>query len=352
MRHASSPRSPRRPRPILAVVLAPALLASPVACTRPEPAGAAPPRAAPAAVRTARVTGGGESWIEVPGTVEAARAADLASRVAAVVESVRVEEGIRVRAGELLIALDGRDLRARVQAAEAALKSATSQHERVRALFARDAATRQELETAEAARAAAQADRDAAEAQVGYVEIRAPFDGVITGKWTRAGDLASPGRPLLSMQGAGLLRVAASVTREQAERLAPGQSLEAVVEDGTVVVARVSALAPAGDPSSLRSLVKADLPEGAAARAGSFARLRLPRGDEEPVPMVPKAALVEKGALTAVFVVEDGRARLRFISPGDPAGDLVVVRAGLDAGEEIVLDPGLLADGASVEARP
>ncbi|HEV8200311.1 MAG TPA: efflux RND transporter periplasmic adaptor subunit [Candidatus Polarisedimenticolia bacterium] len=343
---------PRGVGRMVSSVLALALVASPVACSRRGPAGAAAPRVPSIAVRTARVTTGGASWIEVPGTVEAAQAADLASRVAAVVESVHVEEGSRVRAGELLIALDGRDLRARLQAAEAVLKAATAQHERAAALFARDAATRQELEAAEAARAAAQAERDSAAAQAGYVEIRAPFDGVVTGKWSHAGDLAAPGRPLLSMQGAGLLRVAASLTRAQAERLTLAQSLEAVLEGGEVVVCRVSALAPAGDPSSLRSLVKADLPKGAAARAGSFARLRLPRGDEEPVPMVPKAALVEKGALTAVFVVEAGRARLRFISPGDSAGDRVVVRAGLDAGEEVVLDPGLLADGAMVEANP
>ncbi len=330
---------------------APALLALTVACGGREPrAGAAPPPA-PIAVRTARTTGGGASWIEVPGTVEAARTADIASRVAAVIESVRVEEGAPVHAGDLLLSLDGRDLRARVRAAEAALQAATAQHERVRALFARDASTRQELEAAEAGRAVAQADRDAAAAQVGYVEIRAPFDGVITGKWARAGDLAAPGRPLLSMQGAGLLRVTASVTRAQAERLAKGQSLEAVLEGGEAVAARVSALAPAGDPASLRFLVKADLPEGAAARAGSFARLRLPRGDETPVPLVPKRALLEKGALTAVFVIEDGRARLRFISPGEPAGDLVMVRAGLEEGEEVVLDPGPLEDGTPVEAR-
>jgi membrane fusion protein, multidrug efflux system len=341
----------RGTRSIAAALLA-ALLGLTVGCARRDPAPGAAPPPAPRPMRTARATGGGASFIEVPGTVEAARAADIASRVAAVIESVRVEEGAPVRKDDLLIGLDGRDLRARVRAAEAALLAATAQDERVRALFARDAATRQEMDSAGAARAAAQAERDAAAAQVGYVELRAPFDGVITGKWARDGDLATPGRPLLSMQGAGPLRVAASLTRTQAERLAPGQSLEAVLEGGDVVVARVSVLAPAGDPASLRSLLKADLPSGAAARAGSFARLRVPRGDEEAATLVPKAALVEKGALTAVFVVEDGRARLRFISPGEVSGDQVFVRAGLDAGEDVVLDPGPLADGDVVVARP
>ena len=335
-----------------AALLAPVLMALLLSCGRPEPTGGAPSPAAPIPVRTARVTGGSESWIEVPGTVEAARAADIASRVAAVVERVRVEEGTSVREGELLIALDGRDLRARAQAAEAALKAATAQQERVRELFARDASTRQELEAAEAVLAAARAERDVAEAQIEYVEIRAPFAGTIVGKWTRAGDLTTPGRPLLSLQGAGPMRVTASVAWAQAEGLTPGAPLQAVLEGGEIVAARVSAMAPAGDPASLRFLVKADISENSGARVGSFARLRLPRGHIEPTPMVPRSALIEKGALTGVFIVEEGRARLRFISPGETAGEMIYVRSGVDEGEEVVLHPGTLGDGARVERRP
>ena len=340
-------------RIIAPILLAAGLWASSAACGRresPEPAPAPTPRPIP--VRTARVGGGTGSWVEVPGTVEAAHAADISSRVSAIVESVRVEEGTAVKAGDLLVTLDGRDLRARLSAAEAELAAARAQRDRIRALFAREAATRQEMETTDAALSAALAQRDAAAAQIEYVEIRAPFPGWIVGKWTRAGDLASPGRPLLSIQGTGLLRVAASVTRVQAERLAPGAPIDARLDGGTVETARVSALAPAGDASSLRFLVKADLPKASGARVGSFARLRLPRGDEKPAPLVPKASVIEKGALTALFVVEDGRARLRYISPGETAGDMLWVRAGLSEGEEIILDPAALTDGLPVERRP
>ncbi len=332
--------------PRAAFLVLPAFL---LACARTEPEAPAVP---PVAVRTAVVGGGSAAWIEVPGAVEAARAADVASRVSAVVESVLVEEGAFVRQGDLLARLDGRDFAARLASAEAALRAATAQRDRIRALFARESATEQEKDAAEAAFAAALAERDAAGAQIGYVDIRAPFDGWIAGKGVRAGDLAGPGRPLLSIQGTGLLRVAATVTRSQADRLKPGRAIEAVLEGGAVVTSRLSILAPAGDPSSLRFLVKSDLPKGSGARVGSFARLRLPRGDEEPVPFVPRAAIVERGALTGAFVVEEGRARLRWISLGEEAGDHVLVRSGLSAGEEVVLDPGPLADGAPVERRP
>lgn len=333
----------------MAIVLPVAVL---LGCGRAGPEPPEDPAGPPTVVRTAIVGGGGAAWIEVPGSVEAARAADVASRVSAVVESVRVEEGDFVRAGDILARLDGRDVAARLASSEAALRAATAQRDRIRALFEKESATEQEKDAAEAAFAAALAERDAGRAQMGYVDLRAPFDGWIVGKQVRAGDLAGPGRRLLSIQGTGLLRVAATVSRAQAERMKRGQAVEAVLEGGKVLATRVSVLAPAGDPSSLRFLVKTDLPETSGARVGSFARLRLPRGDEESAPFVPRSAIVERGALTGVFVVEEGRARLRWISLGEEAGDFLLVRAGLSAGEEVVLLPGPLVDGALVEPRP
>jgi RND family efflux transporter MFP subunit len=336
----------RRPRRLQAAALALALLAA--ACGRAETPAAAPEET-PVAVRTARVGGAGDGWIEVPGAVEAAQAATLASRHSAIVEEVRVEEGAAVRAGDLLIVLDGADLKARVEAAEAALTAAGAHRDRIAGLLARGAATPHEMDAAEVARAAALAERDAAREQIRYVEMRAPFAGRVTDKRVRRGDLALPGQPLLAIQGEARLRVAASVSEEQARRLVPGQEVAAALEDGDEAHARIAIVGPAGDPASRRFLVKADLPPGSGARAGSFARLRLPRGaGDTPQALVPAAALFERGALTGVFVVEDGRARLRFVSPGGPAGDAVVVRAGLDPGDEVILNPAGLRDGTPV----
>ena len=67
--------------------------------------------------------------------------------------------------------------------------------------------------------------------------------------------------------------------------------------------------------------------------------------------MVPAAAVVRRGGLTGLFVVSDGRARLRWVALGDEAGGGVEVRAGVDAGERVVLDPADLADGQGVEAE-
>ena len=347
MTQASRSLVPVAPRVFAAAIVLFATLSQ--SCSRGGEAVPGATGAAPVAVRTARVGGAGDGWIEVPGTIEAVRAATLASRFSAVVEEVRAEEGIAVRTGDILVRLDGRDVRARLQGAQAGLAAARAQLDRIRSLHAKGAATRQELDAAEAQNAAAEADRDAAGAQIEYVDLRAPFNGWITQKLVRPGDLAVPGQPLLAIQGTGLLRVAATVAKDQADLLAVGRTVQAVLEDGTILDTRLAVVSPAGDPASRRFLVKADLPPDAGARAGSFARLRLPRREgEAPVPVVPKAALFERGALTGVFVVEEGRARLRWISIGEVAGDAAFVRAGLEAGEEVILDPPVMADGTPV----
>ena len=110
-------------------------------------------------------------------------------------------------------------------------------------------------------------------------------------------------------------------------------------------------MGPAGDPGSRRFLVKSDLPQDTRASAGSFARLRLPRGDEEPQAFVPAAAIFERGALTGVYVVEDGRARLRWISPGEKVGESVLARAGLIPGEEVIVHPPVLKDGTPIRVE-
>jgi membrane fusion protein, multidrug efflux system len=302
---------------------------------------------APVAVRTARAGGGAAGVIDVPGTVESVESAAVASRIAAAVVDVRVEIGDAVRKGALLVRLDDRDLRARQRAAEAGLRAAEAQLERLRGLATREAATPREVEAAEAVAAAAAAERDAAGAQTAYTELRAPFDGRVADRRVRPGDLAVPGQTLLTLQGRGTLRVVASVSRAVADGLEIGGPVLVARDDGTTIEARLVVIAPAGDPGSQRVLVKADLPADAGLHEGAFARLRLAGGGDGQI-LVPREALVERGALTGLFVVADGHARLRWISPGPVAGDAIEVRAGVAAGEEIVLAPAGLVDGAAV----
>jgi RND family efflux transporter MFP subunit len=313
----------------------------------------AAPAAPPPPVRVKAIQAGAPAdGAFVPASVLAARRATISTRLAASVQAVHVTEGQRVAAGQLLISLSDADLRGGLAAAETALAAAQAHERRIRALLAQKAATPAELEMASAQRAQADAAVAAARANLAYSQIRAPFAGTVQARRTDPGDLVGPGQPLVELEG-DALELVASLSEGEARGLAVGSRLrfEAGPASGTAVV---TALTPGGDPLShrrgLRALVKTSEGE---LRSGTFARLAVPGAAAPRTEVyVPKSALVERGDLTGVFVAANGRAELRWISPGEPAGELVPVRAGVRPGETVVDAPGALRDGQAVEVVP
>ncbi|MEX0878138.1 MAG: efflux RND transporter periplasmic adaptor subunit [Thermoanaerobaculia bacterium] len=318
----------------------------------PEPAQSAAPRRPPAvAVRVARVETAAAPGSTAPGVVAARESAEITARAAASVRSVLVREGDAVQAGQLLLVLDDRDARARLEAAEAAGRSAAAERERIAGLLARDAATPREKEQADAAAAAAESAVAETRAALAYLRIASPFAGRVTAAPVREGELVVPGQRLLALEADGGYELRATVEADAARRLRPGDSL-AVRVDGIPerLAARVKALSPAADPLTHRFLLRADLPEDGRLRSGLFARAELLASESAGRRLtVPQEALVERGGLTGVFVVEQGRARLRWIAIGAETLESVEVRAGLHAGETVVLAPASLQDGALVE---
>ena len=97
--------------------------------------------------------------------------------------------------------------------------------------------------------------------------------------------------------------------------------------------------------------MKADLPAASGLRAGLFARLLVPSVTAETRITVPAAAILERGGLTGLFVIRDGRAYLRWVAAGARDGDTVEIRAGVEPGERVVLEPAGLVDGAPVKEQ-
>jgi len=160
----------------------------------------------------------------------------------------------------------------------------------------------------------------------------------------------NPGMPLIEIEGEGGLELRATVESEIAATLRPGSKLKAVVDGQPApLAATVIAVAPSGDATTHRFELKADLPGASGLRAGLFARLLIPGVTADPRITVPAVALFERGGLTGLFVVSDGKARLRWVAAGARDGDTVEVRAGVEPGERVILDPAGLADGAPVK---
>jgi RND family efflux transporter MFP subunit len=338
-----------------AVILMASLVAlSAAACARHEPQRAAASLTAPARdVATAEVVRAGETGeVPVPATVRARRRAALSARAPASVIELPYEEGQRVRAGAVVVRLDDGALRAAAAAADAAVKAAEADLARTKALLEKGAATPRELEQVTAAASGASAQLTAARDSLSYTALRAPFAGRVAARRVNLGDVVNPGVPLIEIEGEGGLELTATVESALAATLRPGARLRAQV-DGVEepLPAIVTAMAPSGDSTTHRFELKADLPAAADLRAGLFARLLVPAEGGSARLLVPAEAVFERGGLTGLFVVDGGKARLRWIAAGSRDGDTLEARAGVEAGERVVLQPAGLVDGTPVNER-
>jgi RND family efflux transporter MFP subunit len=291
------------------------------------------------------------SVVDAVGTAEPFAAAVLSTRLAGTVTSVLVREGDRVAAGRTLARIDVRDLVAKQEqvtasraAAEASHREAELQATRLRALFADSAATRAQLDAAEAGLARAVAGlRGARAAQVeldavaDYGDVRAPFDGVVVTRLVDPGAFAAPGVPLLRIEDASRLRVAVSVVPDVAARVRRGDSLRLTIEgrDAAGVVEGVVPVTGAG-----LYTVNVVVPNGPGSYlAGSAARVAIPVGESHGI-LVSRALIHAEGDLNGVRVRSGGRTTIRWIRLGRVHGELVEVLSGLSAGDTLVVISG------------
>ena len=321
------------------------------ACGHREQPRAAEPAAGPTKdVTTSEVVrAGGAGEVAVPAAVQSRNRASLSARLSASIVELPYAEGQSVKAGAVVVRLDDAALRAAVAAAEAGVKAVEADLERTKTLLGKGAATPRELEQVTAAASGAQAQLTAAKDGLSYAALRAPFAGRIAARRANLGDVVNPGMPLIEIEGEGGLELRATVESQVAATLWPGSKVKALVDGqaGPLGVT-ISAISASGDATTHRFELKADIAAASGLRAGLFARLLVPGTSADPRILVPAAAVFERGGLTGVFVASDGKARLRWVAPGARGGATVEIRAGVEPGERVVLEPADLVDGAPV----
>ena len=316
------------------------------------------------------------SAIDSGGVVQARTTATITARILAPVREVRVSPGDQVRQGQTLIVLDGDDLAAGARAArsaalaaeqgskaaaaellaaEAGLALARASHDRIAGLQARRSATAQELDDATAtlrsaearvagasARAlqaasaveSARAAGDQASTTHSFTTIAAPFDGMITEKLVEPGNMASPGMPLLRLEDTRGFRLEVRVDESRIGQIRNGDSVPVFLGTGTTsITGTVVEVSRAVDADARAFLVKIALPDAPGLRSGEFGKARF-GGTPRRALTVPSSAIVRRGQLTSVFVVDKGLARVRLVNLSESE-----VLAGLTESEVVILSP-------------
>jgi len=299
------------------------------------------------------------TFVVASGKVEAEKSANLSTRMMGYVTKLNVKMGQKVRKGQLLVSINNTDLQAKsaqinasILKAEAGYKSAKKDHERFVKLFEQQSASQKELddmtahfEMAKAGLEGAKQMKNEVNAQFSYANIRAPFSGVVTNTFVKAGDMANPGMPLVSLEAPSKLQVTAMVAESDILQIKTGIKVDVLIKSidktigGKVIEVSTSAKNTGGQYLVKIALDKSD----AKILSGMFTTVQFPieknkNTNATSMVLIPSAAIITNGGLKGIYTVsKQNTALLRWLRFGKIYGDQVEVLSGLSADEQYIV---------------
>ena len=256
-------------------------------------------------------------------------------------------EGRQVRKGDLLARLDDKEAIATLNDLRALEEFQQREFDRQSQLLARGVATSQAYQRSESDLARIRAQIAAQSQRLDYYKVLAPMDGTVLKEDGEVGDMVEPGTVLYRIGLAKPLWVVAEVNEEDIPRIRIGQKalLRTDAFASQVLPGTVRQITPAGDPVAKTFRVRIGLPDDTPLHVGMSVEANIVSREKPDALLVPTNAIVN-GHL---FVIEDGRARLRKVEPGIRGSGFVELLDGIAEGE-IVISPAMagLTDGSRV----
>ncbi len=305
-------------------------------------------------------------FYETSGTVKAKNVSIISSRLMGAVTKITVKEGDKVNAGDVLVFIDDSDAAQKTAAAEAGYKEAGKgleasmnnkslaeiTYRRYSKLHEEKVISQQEFDQIETQKKIAdieyertqqtvkraEAMREEARAYYGFTKIKAPYTGIVTAKKIDAGSMAVPGMPLLVVEDVSQFKVEVPVDERLYKNLSVGADVSVLLASANERrQGNITRIAPAVDPST-RTFNVEILVKGAQLRTGLYAKVLIPEGKKETM-LVPKKAVIEKGQLTGVYVVnEKGVISYNLVKTGKNYGELTEVLSGLKNNDRIIVE--------------
>lgn len=284
---------------------------------------------------------------------------------------INVEEGDFAEQGDRLLHIKDDNLKARKEQVDAQLSQARANLEnteknynRIQNLYKNGSATQKEyddmktrLESAKSSVKSLEGKRREIEDMLSYTTIRAPIDGYIVRKLVEQGDMASPGKPLLTIENIRTLEIKATIPESQVNLVKVGDSLRIKVPaaDRLRLKGRITSINPSGNRGSRQFSVKAVFRETGPEqriKPGMYAELWMSQ-PTDPAITVHKKALIERGQLTGLYTLNSNReAVLRWVRTGYQSGDRIEILSGIAEGESYIISPdGRIAEGQKVEIQ-
>ncbi|MFQ3581774.1 efflux RND transporter periplasmic adaptor subunit [Chloracidobacterium validum] len=344
-----------------------------------------------------------ERVVTALGTLSPFEQATLRVKVPGRLQTIAVDLGTAVKAGQVVACIEPDDYRLRVQQAEAALaqsrarlglpadgnhdrvdpeqtgtvrqakavlEQAQADRERNQALFEQGIISRSQLDVADAAyKVALSRYQDAleeinnrlgilaqrrselalAQQQLADTEIVAPFGGVVQERLGNIGEFLTAGSPVATLLKLNPLRLRVEIPEREAYQVKLNQTVRVTVEgQDRIYVGQIKRLSPALAEQNRILIVEAEVTHDGALKPGSFARAEILVNDRQETLTVPTQAIVTFAGIDKVITVRDGKALERPVTLGRRMADWTEIVKGVEAGELIILDPGNVQTGQPV----
>jgi RND family efflux transporter MFP subunit len=356
-------------------------------------------------VKTARVeeTPFGET-VTANGTLAAFDQSTAGVKVAGRLSSISVDLGSVVRRGQIIAQIEPNDYKLRVQQSEAALGQARARlglspsgtddkvspettgtvrqakaqldearlsRERAVRLVEQGVVARAEFDAVDATFKVAQSryqdaieeirNRQAllaqrrselalARQQLADTAVYAPLDGIVQEKRASVGEYLAAGAPVVDIVRMNPLRLRAEVPERDAGTVRFGQNVRvSIAGDGKIYLGQIKRLSPVITQQNRMLLVEADVQNDGNLRPGSFAKAEIVTNDAKMAVTVPNNAIVTFAGIEKVIVVQNGKALEKPITTGRRSGDWTEILAGINVGDQVIVDPGNLQSGMAVE---
>ena len=307
-------------------------------------------------------------FLTTSGSIQAVQSANLSTRMMGYITKTPVNIGDKVKEGQLLVAINNSDLTAKLSQINASITEATAaftnaekDYNRYKNLYAENSASQKEFDDmtahynmAKARLEGAKQMKNEIESQFAYVNIRAPFSGVITNRFVNEGDMANPGMPLIALESPNGFEVMARVPESEISKIKSGASVNVFVKSiNQTVKGKVTEVSSSAKNTGGQYLVKVALEKtDVSILSGMFVTVQFPVDvqDKTESVLIPTEAIVKNGQLSGVYTIsEENTAILRWLRLGRTFGDKVEVLSGLSSDETYIISAdSKLYNGAKV----
>lgn len=280
-----------------------------------------------------------EEFFEISGPVAPVRGTDLSAQESGPVVSIPVNKGESVGKGKIILELERGILKAELAAAQAALSLESYNVDKVRQLHEAGKVSRIELLTAQSSHAQAKSRVNVLQERYSRAGIMAPFDGVVVDRYVELGELVIPGQRVARILDPYTLKLEAYLTDAQVQWVTVGEKATIKLgENRNTADGSVSWIGFEADRMTGKFKVEIEIPNpDLKFQSGIIGRARLDKNLVTDVVAIPRDAVLAGRTGPTAFVVEDERAVLRRLDLGAYQGLMVVVRAGLQPGDQLVV---------------